>query len=111
MIRLYVSACRKLGLRPVVERLRRLALVLNDQFGCEICGATWPDMFPFAVDDQLWEKVADDVESHLCLSCFEVRMRAKIDREIAASDFRDVPINATILAGIRAARREQRGTR
>jgi hypothetical protein len=107
VIGLYLGACRRLGARAVIERLRRLGLVLNDKFGCEICGATWPEMFPFVVDDQLWEKIVDDVEAHLCLSCLEVEMRDKIGRGLVASDFPNFPINAAILAGIRVARREK----
>jgi hypothetical protein len=107
MIRLYLEACGKLGARVVIERLRRLALDLNDKFGCEVCGAERPVMFPFMVDDQLWEEVAGDVGAHLCLSCFESKMLLKIGRGLVASDFRDVPINNALLFGIRIARREK----
>jgi hypothetical protein len=107
MIRLYLEACGKLGTRAVIERLRRLALDLNGKFGCEICGAEWPVMFPFMVDDQLWEEVVGDVDAHLCLSCFESKMLHKIGRGLAASDFRDVAINNAILFGIQIARRER----
>lgn len=34
--------------------------------GCETCGTTWPEMFPFMVRDELWEEVVEDEGSHLC---------------------------------------------
>jgi hypothetical protein len=105
MLRLYLEACGKLGARVVIERLRRLALDLNGKFGCEVCGAKWPAMFPFMVDDQLWEAVSGDEDAPLCLSCFESKMLSKIGRGLVASDFGSAPINDAILFGIRIAMR------
>ena len=111
MIGLYLKAVETLGRRTVAERLRRLALDLNHAFGCEVCGAEWPEMFPFMVDDSLWREVTGDEEAHLCLSCFENRMRREVGRRLAPGDFTDVPINRAVLTGVAIARESSPGGR
>jgi len=93
------EAVKTLGWQTVAERLRRLALDLNQAFGCEVCGATWPAMFPFMVDDALWCEVADE-DAHLCLD----QMKRQVGRGLYPGDFTDVPINKAVLAGVAIAR-------
>ena len=75
MIFLYLRAARCLGVKTVVERLRRLALVLTDSFGCETCGATWPNMFD------------------------------KVGRGLLPQDLTDTPINRALWCGVKIGRR------
>jgi len=97
MLSLYWQAVRELGLRQVLERLRRLGLVLTSQYGCESCGAKgWPHMVPFMVNDDLWEEVTGDTEAELCLPCFEAKMTKVIGRALLPSDFSDCPMNEPI---------------
>ena len=101
MILLYAKAIRKLGAKTVLERLRRLAINLAGTFGCEVCGAVWPEMFPFMVTDGLWEEVVGDEDAHLCLDCLVVKMREKIGRDLDPEDIVDVPVNRLLLTGVR----------
>ena len=97
MVRLYIQAVRELGLRPVLSRLRRLGLILTSQYGCEECGSKWPHMFPFMVNDELWETVTDgDTEAEFCLSCFEAKMMRVIGRGLLPSDFTDCSMNEPV---------------
>jgi hypothetical protein len=65
-------------------------------FGCEACGAKYPHMFPFMVDDQLWNEVTGDIQTELCLACFEATMLKKIGRQLLPSDFTDCSMNEPI---------------
>jgi len=105
---LYLRAARHLGAATVVERLRRLAIELGSTFGCESCGEIWPKMFPFMVEDELWAEVTGDEEAHLCIGCFEVKMRTKIGRSLLPEDLLDVPINRALLMGIRIAHNKEK---
>lgn len=96
MISLYFRAVRELGPRRVLERLRRLGLVLCNTFGCEECGTVWPHMFPFMVQDDLWEEVVGDEEAELCLACFEGHMVRKIGRGLLPEDFTDCSMNEPV---------------
>jgi len=101
---LYLKAIEHLGLSAVAERLRRLAIDLNQTFGCEVCGTGWPEMFPFMVQDDLWFEVTGDEDAHLCLRCFEAKMIDKVGRSLLPEDFARVPINQAILDGLRIAK-------
>lgn len=96
----YAKAVHELGVRTVVERLRRLGIDLCHTFGCETCGATWPEMSPFMVKDEIWQDVVLDEEAHLCLRCF----RDKLGRPLREDDFTNVPLNDAFLCGFAIAR-------
>lgn len=97
MLSLYWQAIQENGLRRVLERLRRLGLVLTSQYGCEACSSKWPHMFPFMVHDDLWEEVTGDSETELCLACFEAKMMRVIGRGLLPMDFTDCSMNEPVL--------------
>lgn len=105
LLRQYLSAMGRHGVSPVVARLRRLAINLNGSFGCEECGAGWPEMYPFMVDDHLWCEVVGDDEAHLCIECFERKMFSVIGRKLVPGDLTNVPVNQSLLKGIHMSRK------
>ena len=97
LLKLFIEAVRASGTRTVIRRLRRTLIDLRKTFGCEECGARWPEMFVFMLKDEVWDEVTDgDVEAHLCLRCSQ----KKLGRLLAPDDFTAVPMNDAILCGI-----------